>query len=235
MAKPDLPPMNGSDSNSFPLEARKNEGAILENITPSFSEPEVRASREKITSNMTAFIGGKSGFNEKRGEDHPLVILGIDPGTRITGYGIIKSKGSLYQALDYGCIRPPANRKLTDRYLVIFQGICTLIDTHKPDILVVETQYVHKNVQSAIKLGMARGIAIIAAKKAGLTVVEYSPTKSKLAVVGNGRASKQQVQGMIKTILNLKNIPPEDAADALSLAICHAHAASTKRNLGMEI
>lgn len=151
-------------------------------------------------------------------------ILGIDPGTQITGYGVLESKDAEYAAIDYGCIRPPSSLKLTDRYLIIFNGIEELIEKHAPEAVVVETQFVHKNVQSAIKLGMARGIVIIAAKRRGIPVFEYAPTKAKLAVVGNGRASKEQVQGMVQLLLKLPAPPtPEDAADALALAICHAH------------
>ena len=153
-----------------------------------------------------------------------MIIIGIDPGTRITGYGIIKVEGNAYSVIDFGCIRPPANYKLTDRYLIIFNALEEIIDKHSPDAFVVETQYMQKNVQSAIKLGMARGIAIVAAKKRGVPVFEYAPTKAKLAVVGHGSASKTQVQKMVQLLLRLAELPtPEDAADALALAICHAH------------
>ena len=152
-----------------------------------------------------------------------MIIIGIDPGTQVTGYGVIEAEGSLCRAIDYGCIRPPASRKLTDRYLILFNALEELLEKYRPQALAVETQYVQKNVQSAIKLGMARGVAIIAAKRKGLAVFEYAPTKAKSAVVGNGRASKQQVQSMVKLLLNLAALPtPEDAADALALAICHA-------------
>ena len=152
------------------------------------------------------------------------IIIGIDPGTRITGYGIIEVIGTVYRPIDYGCIRPPANLKLSDRYLILFNAIDELMQKYQPHALSVETQYVEKNVQSAIKLGMARGMAIIAAKRHGLSVFEYAPTKAKLAIVGTGKASKEQVQGMVKMLLSLKELPtPEDAADALALAICHAH------------
>jgi len=163
-------------------------------------------------------------------------ILGIDPGTRITGYGIIKTNSSSYDVVDYGCIRPPANLKLTDRYLIIFNGIEEIIAKHKPEVLVVETQFVQKNIQSAIKLGMARGIAIIAAKRYGIPVFEYAPTKAKKAIVGTGHASKEQVQMMVKHLLKLAAVPePEDAADALALAICHAHQAQFTEMLEGEI
>jgi crossover junction endodeoxyribonuclease RuvC len=165
-----------------------------------------------------------------------VIIIGIDPGTQITGYGIIKVEGNSYKAIDYGCIRPPARHKLTDRYLIIFNALEEIINKHSPDAFVVETQYVSKNVQSAIKLGMARGIAILAAKRRGIPIFEYAPTKAKQAVVGNGGASKSQVQKMVQVLLRLSEIPtPEDAADALALAICHAHAAQFNAFMEAEI
>ena len=163
-------------------------------------------------------------------------ILGVDPGTQITGYGIINTSGASYNVVDYGCIKPPANVKLSDRYLIIFNGIDELIEKHSPEALVVETQFVNKNVQSAIKLGMARGIIILAAKRRGIPIFEYAPTRAKQAVVGNGRASKSQVQTMVQLLLRLSELPkPEDAADALALAICHAHSARYRNLLDMEI
>lgn len=165
-----------------------------------------------------------------------MIIIGIDPGTQITGYGIIEVTDSTCRAIDYGCIRPPSKLKITDRYLLIFNSVEELLEKYRPHALSIETQFVHKNVQSAIKLGMARGIIIIAAKKRGLPIFEYAPTKAKNAVVGNGRASKQQVQGMVKLLLNLKELPqPEDAADALSLAICHANSARLNAYQHLEI
>lgn len=153
-----------------------------------------------------------------------MIIIGVDPGTEVTGYGIIEIDGTSYRPIDYGCIRPPRTFKLSDRYLIIFNAIDELLEKYSPQTLAIETQYVAKNPQSAIKLGMARGIVVLAAKKRGLSVYEYSPSKAKLAVVGNGKASKQQVQGMVKMLLKLTVLPePEDAADALALALCHAH------------
>lgn len=155
------------------------------------------------------------------------VILGIDPGTRVSGYGVISIQKHRYIPLDYGCIRPPPRFKLSERYLVIFESVEELIEKYQPTALVVEMQFVQKNVQSALKLGMARGAVLIAAKRKGLPVFEYAPTVAKRAVVGNGRASKFQVQGMVQQILRLASPPqPEDAADALALAICHAQVAS---------
>ena len=160
-------------------------------------------------------------------------IIGIDPGTLITGYGIVTVEGSrLFSVVDYGCIRPPAKENLTVRYRIIFNAIETLLDRFKPDAIAVETQYIQKNPQSAIKLGMARGVAVLAAALREIPVFEYAPTKAKLAVVGNGLASKAQVQAMVQLLLALPHLPePEDAADALALAICHGQAF----NLGVRI
>ena len=149
-----------------------------------------------------------------------MIILGIDPGTRITGYGVIKD----LQPLDYGCIRPPADLPLPERYKIIFDGVEQLIEKFKPEAIAVESQFVLKNAQSAIKLGMAKGMVILAAARHGIEVFEYAPKKAKQAVVGNGAASKAQVQRMIAALMRLPNLPePEDAADALALAICHAN------------
>lgn len=154
----------------------------------------------------------------------PQVIIGIDPGTNVTGFGVIHYDGFAIKAIDYGCIRPPA-LKLSERYLIIYNALEQLLEKYQPHNLAVETQYSDKNIQSTIKLGMVRGIIILAAKKYKINVYGYSPSKAKKAVVGNGSASKHQVQSMVKHLLNLSALPtPEDAADALSLAICHAFA-----------
>lgn len=152
-----------------------------------------------------------------------MILIGVDPGTIICGYGVILVEGSSYRAIDYGCIKPPPSYEISDRYLIIFNSIEELLEKHKPNALIVETQFVHKNVQSAIKLGMARGAVMIASARKGIPIAEYAPTKVKLAVVGNGRASKEQVQKMVQMLLRLTQPPePEDAADALALAICYA-------------
>jgi crossover junction endodeoxyribonuclease RuvC len=152
------------------------------------------------------------------------IILGIDPGTRITGYGIIKADQPLLQPLDFGCIRPPTDLNSAERYLALFDAFETLLERYCPDVVSVETQFVYKNVQSALKLGMARGVLLLAAARRGIPVFEYAPKKAKLAVAGNGSASKEQIQRRVQLILNLPILPePEDAADALALAICHAN------------
>ena len=154
-----------------------------------------------------------------------IIILGVDPGTIVTGYGLIRqTEDGKWEPLDFGCICPPRKLKTHQRYLVIFEGIDYLLDKYRPQAVSVETQFVYKNVQSALKLGMARGSVMIAAAKRGIEVFEYAPTKAKLAVVGNGGASKFQVQKMVQIQLKLSQMPePTDAADALALALCHAH------------
>lgn len=153
-----------------------------------------------------------------------MLILGVDPGTRVTGYGLIRINGKDYETVDFGCIRPPLKLIAHERYLAIFEALEHLLEKYNPEAVAVETQFFHKNAQSAMKLGMARCAVILAALKRGIKVYEYAPKKAKLAVVGHGGAGKFQVQKMIQVILKLKEIPePEDAADALALAICHAH------------
>lgn len=153
-----------------------------------------------------------------------MIILGIDPGTRITGYGVIKHHSHKTIALDYGCIRPPGKVASSKGYHIIFQGIEELIETYRPEAVSVESQFMQKNAMSAMKLGMARAMALLAAERAGIPIFEYAPKKAKKAVVGHGSASKEQVQRMIQTLLFLETPPtPEDAADALALALCHAH------------
>ncbi len=158
-----------------------------------------------------------------------MIVLGIDPGTRITGYGLVCKKDSGLHPLDYGCIRPPPTLPLPERYRILFESLETLIDRHCPDVLSIESQFVLKNAQSALKLGMAKGMAILAAARRGVPIFEYPPTRAKLAISGSGRASKWQVQKMIQTLLRLPTPPePEDAADALALAICHIQSEGTR-------
>ncbi len=147
----------------------------------------------------------------------------------MTGYGIIEQSAQGLIVIDFGCIRPPPKLPLPQRYLAIFQGIAHLIEQFSPDALSVETQFVQKNIQSAMKLGMARASVLLAAANRGLEIFEYAPRKAKKAVVGNGGASKLQVQRMIQIILKLNVLPePEDAADALALAVCHANSQNQK-------
>lgn len=158
-------------------------------------------------------------FNKKR------VIIGIDPGTCVTGYGVVlvDSNRSL-KTIDYGCIRPPPKEEMPKRYRIIFESISSLLEQYKPEAFAIETQYINKNPQSGIKLGMARGVAVLAASLREIPIFEYAPSRAKKAVVGKGQASKTQVQWMIQKLLGLASLPePQDAADALALAVCHAH------------
>lgn len=151
------------------------------------------------------------------------IILGIDPGTRITGYGIIAVDNAL-EPLDFGCIRLPPKLELPARLLILYESLEKLLEKYEPNAVAVETQFVYKNVQIAIKLGMARGMVLLAAAKKNIPVFEYAPKKAKLAIVGTGSASKTQVQKMVQLLLKLPTLPePEDAADALALAVCHAN------------
>ncbi|MBS0585922.1 MAG: crossover junction endodeoxyribonuclease RuvC [Verrucomicrobia bacterium] len=151
-------------------------------------------------------------------------ILGVDPGTRVTGWGVVEMVASRYRLVAFGVITPKVSLTMEQKYLEIFEGITVVIDAHLPEALSIETQYVDKNVQSAIKLGMARGTAIVAAAKKGLPVFEYSPTNAKKAVTGRGSATKEQVAQMLKLLLGIQELTmPEDASDALALALAHMH------------
>lgn len=151
-------------------------------------------------------------------------ILGIDPGTAITGFGIIDYLGNKFTVVNYNCIRTPAGQNLDQRLLTVYRELGELLDRYKPEEVAVEELFFNKNVKTALAVGHSRGVAILAAAGRGLPVFEYTPLQVKQAVVGYGRADKTQVQFMVKTILNLQAAPkPDDVADALAVAICHAH------------
>ncbi len=153
-------------------------------------------------------------------------ILGIDPGSRVTGYGVIDSNGVKSIHLHHGVLRLQGD-ELPPRLGQIFDGICQVIDEYRPEVMAIEQVFVAKNPASALKLGQARGAAICAAVSRQLEVFEYTPTRIKQSVVGNGRAEKDQVQHMVKLILTLAERPVADAADALAVALSHAHTDST--------
>lgn len=151
------------------------------------------------------------------------IIIGIDPGSRCTGYGVVILQSGLFQPLDFGCIRPPALALASERYAIIFESLELLLEKYEPHDMAIETQFVQKNAQSALKLGIAMGCALIAAKRKRLKVYGYSPREVKCAVAGTGKASKDQIQSTVQRHLSLKSKPtPQDAADALAIAICHA-------------
>jgi len=155
-----------------------------------------------------------------------LRILGIDPGSRITGYGVIDSDGMRSVHIEHGTLRLQGEA-LPPRLGEIYARVSALIETHSPQVMAIEQVFVSKNAASALKLGQARGAAICAAIQHGLAVAEYTPTRIKQSVVGTGRADKAQIQHMVKMILQLSEVPPTDAADALAVALSHAHSHTT--------
>ncbi len=158
----------------------------------------------------------------------PLRVLGIDPGSRVTGYGVIDVAGrGSSQSLTYitsGCIKS-GKGEMPERLGVIYRGVREIVDVHQPHVLAIEQVFLAKNPASALKLGQARGVAIAAAVASDLSVSEYAAREVKLAVTGTGRAAKAQVQHMVRVILQLAGTPAEDAADALAIAICHVNTA----------
>lgn len=150
------------------------------------------------------------------------LILGIDPGSRKTGFGIIQVQGQRQIYVASGVIRLSA-AALNDRLKVIFESISQLIDEHRPDHVAVEEVFMAKSAGSALKLGQARGAAVVACVSRGLIVADYTARQIKQAVVGTGAANKEQVQHMVQTLLKLPAAPQEDAADALAAAMCHAN------------
>ena len=154
-------------------------------------------------------------------------IFGIDPGSERTGYGCIEVMGSRHHLVICGSISAPARSTFPEKLKHIHGGLAALLAKYHPDCVAVENIFYARNVRSALKLGHARGVALLAASEAGLPVVEYAPAEIKRAVVGYGRAEKHQVQQMIKLLLGLDAPPsPHDAADALAVAICHVHSAT---------
>ena len=157
-------------------------------------------------------------------------ILGIDPGSRVTGFGIIDVDGDRATVVRHGVIRTGAG-EFTDRLGEIFSELRVLIEQYQPSEAAIETVFVSHNVSSALKLGQARGAAVCAAISLGLTVAEYSPRSIKQAIVGRGGADKVQVQHMVSVLLQLQDTPAEDAADALAVALCHQHTQQTANRM----
>ena len=151
-------------------------------------------------------------------------VFGIDPGSARTGYGCVQSDGTRHRLVACGAIGSPATNSFAQRLQVIHVELATLIAQHRPDCVAIESLFHAVNARSALKLGHARGVAMLAAVEAGVPIVEYAPTEVKQAVVGYGRAEKGQVQSMIQLLLGLSAPPaPYDASDALAIAICHLH------------
>ena len=153
------------------------------------------------------------------------IIIGIDPGSRVTGYGLICSFPDRLEHLDHGCIRTGQSEQ-PERLLEIYRELVAVVEQHSPAEAAVEEVFMGRNAASALKLGQARGSAIIACRSRGLPVTEYSARKIKQAVAGTGAAGKEQVQHMVRVLLGIGESVAEDAADALAVAICHAHSRS---------
>jgi crossover junction endodeoxyribonuclease RuvC len=160
-----------------------------------------------------------------------LIILGVDPGTIITGFGVVEALNGKLRALEYNVVKNKSSKSMPIRLRQIYAVLCDVIDRHHPDEFAIETAFYGKNAQSALKIGHARGVSILAAVNHEIPTTEYSPREVKKAVTGNGAASKEQVEFMVKAILKLREVPKfYDASDALAVAICHFHKAKTKRN-----
>ncbi|HDZ56261.1 MAG TPA: crossover junction endodeoxyribonuclease RuvC [Pseudomonas xinjiangensis] len=159
------------------------------------------------------------------------LILGIDPGSRITGYGIVREQGGQCEYVTSGCIRLGGG-SFPERLKQIFENLTELIARYQPTVLSIEQVFLARNPDSALKLGQARGAAIVAAVHAGLEVHEYTARQVKQSVVGTGAADKTQVQHMVTQLLGLSGTPQADAADALAIALCHAHSSALQAQLG---
>lgn len=148
-------------------------------------------------------------------------ILGVDPGTHATGWGVVEAAGGALRWVAHGVVRTKSADPLWVRLGGIHEALTSVLDDHAPDVLALERVYVSKNVESALKLGHARGAIMVACTRKGLAVAEYTASQVKSAVAGTGRAEKNQVQEMVRILLRLAAVPPQDAADALAIALCH--------------
>jgi len=153
-----------------------------------------------------------------------LIILGLDPGTAITGYGLINAEKGSYTLMDFGTFRTKAGEPAPDRLVKLYDQLDLYLQTHKPDHVAVEELFFNKNTTTAVPVGQARGVLLLACAKRGLPIAEYTPLQVKQSITGYGRAEKPQIQYMIARLLHMKEPPKnDDAADALAIAITHAH------------
>lgn len=158
-----------------------------------------------------------------------MIILGIDPGYATIGYGVVDYNGTGFKTIDYGAVTSPPNIPFERRLEMIYDGICELCETYKPDAASVEELFFNTNLKTGIAVSHGRGVILLAIQKCGVPFYEYTPLQVKQSVVGYGRAEKKQVMIMTKTMLGLEKTPkPDDAADALALAICHAHSSKSQ-------
>ena len=158
-----------------------------------------------------------------------MIIMGIDPGLATVGFGIISaSGGTRFEAIEYGAVLTPAGEKVPDRLAEIFDNVSQLVKTYKPDAVSVERLYFNTNEKTAINVAQARGVILLAARLGNVPIYEYTPLQIKQALTGYGRAEKKQIMYMVKTVLKLESEPkPDDTADALAAAICHAYSSSS--------
>ena len=163
-----------------------------------------------------------------------MLVLGIDPGMAITGYGLVRRTGNHLEGVAFGVIRTPSGQPPPERLRTIYHELRALCLARQPDTAAVELLFFSRNVRTAMAVGQARGVILLALADFGLAVAEYTPLQVKQAVVGYGRADKHQVQEMVRVLLALKERPrPDDAADALGVAICHAHSCRIQREVTM--
>ena len=163
-------------------------------------------------------------------------VLGIDPGSQTTGWGVVEGDGRKYTLVDYGAIRAPASLKFPTRLLKMCSGLEGVIEKHRPDACALEDVFLATNVKVSMKLGQVRGVVLLVAERAALDIHEYAPRLVKQTVVGYGNAEKHQVQEMVRLLLSLKVVPaPHDAADALALAICHFHHAQFQQKIARAV
>ena len=158
-----------------------------------------------------------------------VIVVGVDPGTALLGYGFVDTgrDGGAPRALDFGVLATQPTETMPARLAALYDRLVALLDAHRPDVLAVEQLFFARNVTTAIAVGQARGVVLLAAARAKVPVVEYSPSEVKHAVVGYGKADKAQMQEMVRIILGLDHVPhPDDAADALAVALCHAQRSS---------
>lgn len=174
------------------------------------------------TRSWRAFDPGSAAAPERFAPQERLRILGLDPGSRTTGFGVIEWRALQWNHVAHGCVAVPSGGGLAERLHTIFQALSELIAAHSPGEVAIERVFVNRNVDSALKLGQARGAALCAVPK-GLPVFEYAPRAVKLALVGSGAAEKPQVAHMVRTLFGLQARLQADAADALAVAVCHAH------------
>ena len=157
-----------------------------------------------------------------------MIVLGIDPGYAIVGYGVVEYNNNHFRAIEYGAVTTEAHTPFNERIEKIYDGVIALVAKYWPAALAVEKLFFNTNQKTAIDVDQARGAIVLAAQKAGVKIFEYAPLQVKQSVVGYGRAEKKQVQEMTRLMLNLDKIPkPDDAADALAMAICHCHSAGS--------